>query len=397
MNNDRISLINQISAKYNLNQEEINVIIEKFKDDKRDINIISKEIEIIANYFGYQNYFNNIVRNTSPLPLGKSHYVLAFNENSVPFLQPVSISVTNQENNEVIVENSFKGYQKHDNVDDIEIAICQIGMLLGFDTIEEYRLYNANKQKDSVIIKNLVNDNEFYDVENLRKRFLKMVNNGKLRKDKWIDDTANLTVANNREDYRLVIEYGLNILKSLPSILESDYQTIEEKYFDMLIFDSLISQSERNFKDYGIICNKDTKRYSYAPLFDNVSVSILKNNDIISLNGITCNRYELIEYLFYNCYDKIKNRVGILLENKTKYLQNIDIILKYNLDLTNYNMIMNNIIANFNYFERLNNEIQIVQKNQKDAGFVNILQMTIGLVIISIFSFFIGYLLFKMQ
>ena len=73
MNNNRISLINQISAKYNLNQEEINVIIEKFKDDKRDINIISKEIEIIANYFGYQNYFNNIVRNTSPLPLGKSN------------------------------------------------------------------------------------------------------------------------------------------------------------------------------------------------------------------------------------------------------------------------------------------------------------------------------------
>ena len=255
MNNDTISLINQISAKYNLTQEEINVIIGKFKEDKRDISIISKEIELIANYYGYQNYFNNIIRNTPPLGAGKSHYVLAFNENSVPFLQPVSISIINQEKNEVIVDNSFKGYQKHDNVDDIEIAICQIGMLLGFDTVEEYRLYNANKQKDSVIIKDLVNDNEFYDVENLKKRFLKLVNNGKLRKDKWIDDTANLTVANNKEDYKLVIEYGLNILKSLPSILESDYNTIEEKYFDMLIFDGLISQSERNFKDYGIICN----------------------------------------------------------------------------------------------------------------------------------------------
>ena len=31
------------------------------------------------------------------------------------------------------------------------------------------------------------------------------------------------------------------------------------------------------------------------------------------------------------------------------------------------------------------------------AGFVNVLQMTIGLVIICIFSFFLGYLLFKMQ
>lgn len=397
MNNDMINLINQISAKYKLTSDEVNFIFNKFKSDKRDISIINKEIETIAKYYGYQNYFNNIINNTEPLLLGKTHYVLAFNNNSVPFLEPVTISILNNETNEVMVDNKFKGYQKHDNVDDIEIAICQIGMLLGFDIVEEYRLYNGSKQKDSVIIKDLVNDNEFYDVENLRKRFLKLINNGKLRKEKWIDETANLTVANTKNDYKLVIDYGLNILRSLPSILESDYNKLEEKYFDMLLFDSLISQSERNFKDYGIICNKDTKRYSYAPLFDNVFMSILKNNDIISLNGVTCNRYELIEHLFYNYYDKIKERVSVLLENKTKYLQNIDIILKYNLDLTNYNMIMNNIIANFNYFERLNNEIQVVNKNKNEAGFVNVLQMTIGLVIICIFSFFIGYLLFKMQ
>ena len=165
----------------------------------------------------------------------------------------------------------------------------------------------------------------------------------------------------------------------------------------MLIFDALISQSERNFKDYGIICHKETKRYSYAPLFDNVSPSILKNNDIISLNGITCNRYELIETLFYNYYDKIQNRLSKLLTNKTKYLQNIDIILKYNLDLTTYNMVINNIVANFNYFEKLNKEIEFIKKNKENAGFVNIFQITIGLFMISAFSVLIGYLLFKMQ
>ena len=68
----------------------------------------------------------------------------------------------------------------------------------------------------------------------------------------------------------MVIDYGLNLLKSLPSITEEDYKMIENNYFDMLIFDSIISQSERNFKDYGILCNKDTKKYSFAPLFDNV-------------------------------------------------------------------------------------------------------------------------------
>ena len=55
-----------------------NVIIEKFKDDKRDINIISKEIEIIANYFGYQNYFNSIISSTNQLQPNKNNYI--FNE-----------------------------------------------------------------------------------------------------------------------------------------------------------------------------------------------------------------------------------------------------------------------------------------------------------------------------
>ena len=141
---------------------------------------------------------------------------------------------------------------------------------------------------------------------------------------------------------------------------------------------------------YSII--KGIKVYKSMP-----SQKLLNKGCIIILNGITCNRYELIEFLFYNCYDKIKDRVKKLLDNKTKYLQNIDIILKYNLDLSHYNMMMNNIVANFNYFERLDKEVKIVQENKENAGFVDALQMIIGLMVISIFSFIIGYLLFRMQ
>ena len=74
-------------------------------------------------------------------------------------MQPVSITVTNPENSEVLVENTFKGYQKHTQVDDVEIAICQIGKLLNFDIVEEYQAYNSNKQKDSIIIRDLKDGN----------------------------------------------------------------------------------------------------------------------------------------------------------------------------------------------------------------------------------------------
>jgi len=394
--NNVINLINEISFKYQLTQIQTQDIITKYHNDTRNINIIQKEIENLSNYYQYQNKLNIVIANTPNLQPGKNYYVTAFDNNSNLFLQPVSVTVTNPENSEVLVENTFKGYQKHTAVDDIEIAICQIGRLMNFDIVEEYRLYNSNKQKDSVIIRDLINENEFYDVENLKRRFTKLINNGKLKKETWVDACEKLTVANTKEDYKLIIEYGLNILKSLPSILEEDYKKIEEKYFDMLIFDSIINQSERNFKDYGILCDKETKRYSYAPLFDNVFPSILKNNDVISINGITCNRYELIECLFYNYYDKIKNRIADILTNKDKYIKNISVILKYNVELSNYNMIMNNIITNLNYFERLNVEKSLVQNNI-NAGYVSIVQLIVGLVIIMGFSVLIGYLLYTVS
>lgn len=393
MNNNIINLINQITNKFQLTQEEINSIMASYQNDNRDLKFIEQEIENVCNYYLHQNRLTTIVNNTQPLELGKNYYVTAFDKDSNVYLQPVAVSVTNPETSEVLVENTFKGYQKHTSVDDIEIAICQVGKLLGFDIVEEYRVYNANKQKDSVIIRDIINDNEFYDVENLKKRFTKLINNGKLKKEKWVDECEKLSVANTKEDYKLIVDYGLNVLKSLPSILEEDYNMIEKKYFEMLLFDCIINQSERNFKDYGILCDKVTKRYSFAPLFDNVFPSILKNNDVISVNGITCNRYELMECLCYNYYDKIKDKLNQILDNKSKYLQNIDIILKYNLDINNYNMIMNNIITNLNYLERLSRERTLVDNN-KSAGYVNAVQMIIGLGIIIAFSVCIAYLLY---
>ena len=391
--NNIINLVKNISVKYGLSREQTNELITRYQNDTRNIEKLEKEIENIENYYMHQNKLAITIQDTPSLNPGKNYYVTAFDNKSNFFLQPVSITVTTPDSSEVLVENTFKGYQKHTGVDDIEIAICQIGRLLDFDIVEEYRIYNANKQKDSIIIRDIIDDDEFYDVENLKKRFLKLITNGKLKKEKWVDATEKLKVANTKEDYKTIIEYGLNILKSLPSMLEEDYKKIETKYFDMLIFDSIINQSERNFKDYGILCDKETKRYSFAPLFDNVFPSILKNNDVMIVNGITCNRYELIECLFYNYYDKIKDRVENILSKHDRYLQNIDIILKYNLDLGNYNMMLNNIITNLDYFERLKKERTLVTNN-KNAGYVNIIQVVIGLIIIAAFSICIGYLLY---
>ena len=60
-------------------------------------------------------------------------------------------------------------------------------------------------------------------------------------------------------------------------------------------------------------------------------------------------------------------------------------------------MIFNNIISNLNYFEKLIQEKTIISNNANNAGFVNLVQMFIGMLIVFGFSFGIAYLLFTMQ
>ena len=136
----------------------------KYKDDNRDPITLERELNNICDFYKFHNNLQATINKTPPLPNGKNYYVTAFDQNSNFYLQPVSVVVTNPETSEVLVDNSFKGYQKHTQVDDIEIAICQLGKALKFDVAEEYRLYSPAKQKDSIVIKDLMNEDEFYVV-----------------------------------------------------------------------------------------------------------------------------------------------------------------------------------------------------------------------------------------
>ena len=102
-----------------------------------------------------------------------------------------------------------------------------------------------------------------------------------------------------------------------------------------------------------------------------------------------------MECLFYNYYDKIKDKVEYLLNRKEKVLQMSSMILRYNVDIGTYNMIMDNIITNLNYFEKLLQEKAIMEQNKQNAGYVDALHMLIALAIIIAFSICIAYLLYS--
>ena len=79
-----------------------------------------------------------------------------------------------------------------------------------------------------------------------------------------------------------------------------------------------------------------------------------------------------------------------------KYKKSTEVLYltyKYKIDINNYNMLMNNMITNINYFERLNKE-RTISRNNNNAGYVNAIQMVVGLAIIIAFSICIAYLLY---
>ena len=113
--NNVINLINEIAYKYQLTQVATQELITKYHNDARDVNVIRKEIENLSAFYQYQNKLNNIINNTPQLQPGKNYYVTAFDNNSNLFLQPVSVTITNPETSEVLVEN-------------IETAVKQTGI-----------------------------------------------------------------------------------------------------------------------------------------------------------------------------------------------------------------------------------------------------------------------------
>ena len=90
-------------------------------------------------------------------------------------------------------------------------------------------------------------------------------------------------------------------------------------------------------------------------------------------------------------------KLSFIINNEEKILDTASVIFKYNVDITTYNMLMNNLITNINNFKRLLSTKEIQERNENNAGFVNIAQLFIALIIIIAFSICIAYLLYNIK
>ena len=80
--NNIINLVNSISTNYSLTQEQTSELVRKYQQDTRNIDMIKREVENIANYYMHQNKLSTTIQNTPSLNPGKNYYVTAFDSNS---------------------------------------------------------------------------------------------------------------------------------------------------------------------------------------------------------------------------------------------------------------------------------------------------------------------------
>lgn len=400
------TLINNIVAKYKLTATQKNEIIAKYKNDQRNTIVIEQELESLGDYYKWQNIVENAIQNAPPLKDNQNYYIRTYDEKSNVILQGVNIekiadttSGINQVE-KVFIDNKYRAYKKINRVDvadnDLEIAICQIGNLLNVSGAEEYTVYNANKEKDSIISRSVAVDDceEYYDFTTLNVKVEKYIKEGKIKNSK-VPEYENFEFHNTEEDYIKLIEKSIQILRSLPMISQKNIRAIKSSYFDMIIFGYITNQVHRNLNNYGLICNMKTKEYHFAPLFENSIISMpnLQENQC-SFNGYICDRNKLIDCLFESYYEDIREKITYIINNKTRLIKIIDIIAKQNLDLNNYNILMEKIIKNISYLEKKYQEKNNIILNSS-AGYVNMLNMFIILTIITALSIGIANIIYR--
>ena len=401
------NLINEIIKKYNLNSEQEIELKLRYQNETRKPVAIEPELESLGKYYNEKNRVDYAIKNAPPLQENQNYYIKTYDKDSNIILQGVKMEKIGESSSginqveKVSIDNRFEAYRKIGKVDvadnDLEIAICQIGSLLGVNSAEEYTVYNANKEKDSIISRSVATDEyeEYYDFTSLEFKVIKFIHEGKISSE-FLKNYEHFEFHGQKNDYYKLINKSVEILKSLPMISQSDIGKIKDSYYKMILFGFITNQVDRNLNNYGLICNKKTREYYFAPLFENCFISMpnLDENQC-KFNGYVCDRYRLIDELFDDFYENIKDKVTYIVTNKDKLISNIDIIAKQNLNIENYNNLMMKIINNFSYLEKKYQEKNNIIPTE-NAGYINIVTMIAVLSIITIISIVIANILYKL-
>lgn len=284
-------------------------------------------------------------------PLQGSHncYILSVTDNGDMVCAPATVTVLKDvgagiTHPQIIELNGEIGFQKDsrsvDDSDDLEMIINYLGRLLGVKMAQTYRCFAPDGTAYSLISISVAQPGEsiFITMREALSIVAQKVRCGELRMPEWADAYEKLL--NNKaypdvpdafesraispEDIRLAIDVGLYVIAVIAGEDSRAVQTMKADYLNMILLDAITGQVDRTMENYGLVCNNKTKRYSFAPLFDNATlVKPYTQPGECMVNGIICDRSQLIRILLSCQNYHLRTKIDGLLDYKNELLRKV--------------------------------------------------------------------------
>lgn len=361
----RITELEELGEVYS--EEKINNLAENLsKTDKT----IGEIYTLIDNKFSNQvrkvnhnNYLASLkeyyISSIDKLKRGNNCYLLSYDQ-GIKVLEQANVKVLKELNpylNVVSINKVNKGTQKENSIsNDYELIMSDIAYLLNIDYAKTYRVFDKNMEPKGVININFEEENERFLTLEEALRFIEeespsftLTQKLKDYHDKKV--RFGLKQIKNKKDYKDNIEYVIDLFKALPDITTKNLNELKKSYLNMKVFEILTNSLNNNLSNFGIIVNKESKKYTYrlSPSYNKYTTELeTLNSEETICNFFIVNKRELLNTLIQNYYKDIKQLLTLIANNKKSLLAIMSQIIKEHLNYDEYNkyykVITNNIV-----------------------------------------------------
>lgn len=134
-------------------------------------------------------------------------------------------------------------------------------------------------------------------------------------------DSVTYPVLESEEDMVAAIDMFIETLDQL-NISEENKKDIKEKYFQMIVFDLITGQKDRNSNNYGLLYNQVTKQMRFSPLFDNSTIHLpgIPEN-LCQINGFFMDKKQMMSVLLTHYGEYTSNIINSIVDNKDEIVK----------------------------------------------------------------------------
>lgn len=308
----------------------------------------------------------------------------------------------------VLVNNSIKGYLKMKDsglIDNVDLALAQMSSLYHVRTTSIYRIEDTLHNKGILSI-DILNDSikENHTIGEIINKNYNQAFLGK-KYASWVKELISLPNSDKEHpifdtfSIKSLIDLGLKVVyETYPNMSEEEKDMYKKEYFQMLIFDFVTNQLDRNSENFGISVTKENK-IILTDLYDNGCVVDYDNLDKDSMRFMMkiCNRSSFIHTLFQYYFQEIKDIVEEIISDKELLVKTNNIVDVY-LDEEDAIWYKGVLDLNVKTLRKLyKDHINVPKKKRTSQGYVQIIQNSILVAICCIILGFVIGLYFVLK